>query len=94
MIIRCLTRRNVLQGISIGFQTDKIFHLLIVQKSPVRIREINLLEQQISELVKNAVKHGNGSDLNKKVRVWYSFTADEAHLIVQDEGPGFKEIEK
>lgn len=80
------------------FQSDfrqiRYFTLLIVQSAPLEIKEINLLEQQISEVIKNAVKHGNECDINKKVHVWYSFSATHAHLIVEDEGEGFKDLEK
>jgi hypothetical protein len=53
-----------------------------------------LLEQQISEIIKNAVKHGNKNDVKKKVRIWHKFTRDMARLIVEDEGEGFKSLEK
>ncbi|HTX72689.1 MAG TPA: ATP-binding protein [Rectinemataceae bacterium] len=76
------------------FRQIRYFTLLIVQSAPPDIKEINLLEQQISEIIKNAVKHGNKCDLEKKVRVWYSFSPEHAHLIVEDEGPGFKDLEK
>ena len=80
------------------FQSDfrqiRYFTLLIVQSAPLEIKEINLLEQQISEVIKNAVKHGNECDINKKVKVWYSFSPTHAHIIVQDEGEGFKDLEK
>lgn len=76
------------------FRQIRYFTLLIVQSAPLEIKEINLLEQQISEIIKNAVKHGNDCDLNKKVRVWYSFSSTHAHIIVEDEGEGFKDIEK
>jgi hypothetical protein len=76
------------------FRQIRYFTLLIVQSAPLEIKEINLLEQQISEIIKNAVKHGNECDLNKKVRVWYSFSSTHAHLIVEDEGSGFKDLEK
>ncbi|HPX13601.1 MAG TPA: ATP-binding protein [Treponemataceae bacterium] len=76
------------------FRQIRYFTLLIVQTAPLDIKEINLLEQQISEVIKNAVKHGNQCDLNKKVRVWYSFSSTHAHLIVEDEGDGFKDLEK
>ncbi len=76
------------------FRQIRYFTLLIVQSAPLEIKEINLLEQQISEIIKNAVKHGNDCDLNKKVRVWYSFSSTHAHLIVEDEGSGFKDLEK
>ena len=68
------------------FRQIRYFTLLIVQSAPLEIKEINLLEQQISEVIKNAVKHGNDCDINKKVRVWYSFSPTHAHLIVEDDG--------
>ncbi len=74
------------------FRQIRYFTLLIVQKAPPEIREINLLEQQVSELIKNAVKHGNRSDKNKLVKVWYSFSEEEARLIIEDEGEGFQKI--
>ena len=76
------------------FRQIRYFTLLIVQSAPLEIKELNLLEQQISEVIRNAVKHGNHCDINKKVTVWYSFSPTHAHLIVQDEGEGFKDLEK
>ncbi|MFW5806165.1 MAG: ATP-binding protein [Spirochaetota bacterium] len=76
------------------FRQIRYFTLLIVQKAPPELKELNLLEQQISELIKNAVKHGNKNDPQKKVSVWFSFREDHAHLIIQDEGPGFRELEE
>ncbi|MBN1699668.1 MAG: ATP-binding protein [Spirochaetales bacterium] len=75
------------------YRQIRYFTLLIVQKAPPEIKEINLLEQQVSELIKNAVKHGNKNDINKKVRVWYNFDSHSAQLIVEDEGEGFKNLE-
>jgi serine/threonine-protein kinase RsbW len=75
------------------FRQIRYYTLLIVQKAPPEIKEINLLEQQISELIKNAVKHGNKKDKRKSVEVWYSFDRTSARLIVQDEGRGFRKLE-
>jgi len=75
------------------FRQIRYFTLLIVQKAPPEIKEINLLEQQISEIIKNAVKHGNKNNIEKKVKVWYSFSTTHAHLIVEDEGEGFQDLE-
>ena len=72
----------------------RFFSMLIVQKAPPEIKEINLLEQQISELIKNAVRHGNKNDINKKVKVWAGFSTDHAHVIVEDEGDGFSKLEE
>jgi len=76
------------------FRQIRYFTLLIVQKAPPAIKEINLLEQQISEMIKNAVKHGNGCDESKKIKVWYYFSETEARIIVEDEGPGFSAIDQ
>jgi hypothetical protein len=80
------------------FESDyrqiRYYTLLIIQKAPMEIQEINLLSQQVSELIKNAVKHGNKCDVKKKVKVWFLFTTEMAHIIVQDEGEGFKDLEK
>ncbi len=67
---------------------------LIVQKAPPTIREVNILEQQISEIVKNGVRHGNGNDKTKALRVWFAFSTQSARLVVADEGDGFAEIER
>ncbi|MBF9018309.1 MULTISPECIES: ATP-binding protein [unclassified Oceanispirochaeta] len=74
------------------FRQIRYFTLLIVQKAPPEIREINLLEQQISELIKNAVKHGNGSNPDKIVKVWYTFSEEQARIIIEDKGKGFTAI--
>jgi serine/threonine-protein kinase RsbW len=76
------------------FRQIRYYTLLIIQKAPLEILEINLLSQQISELIKNAVKHGNKSDPDKIIKVWYNFNTEKARLIVQDEGEGFKDLEK
>ncbi len=76
------------------YRQIRYFTLLIVQKAPPEIREINLLEQQVSELIKNAVKHGNKSDASKMVKVWYTFTEEEARMIIEDEGEGFQSIKE
>jgi hypothetical protein len=72
----------------------RYFTLFIMESAPPEIRQTNLLEQQINEIIKNAVKHGNHCDPNKIITVWYSFTPDQAHIIVQDEGHGFTELER
>jgi len=88
-----MTRENMFyKEFPSDFRQIRYFTLLIVQKAPPEIREINLLEQQISELIKNAVKHGNHSDKDKQVRVWYTFSEEEARLIIEDEGEGFTAI--
>jgi len=91
---KLLVRNGMLnKGFPSDYRQIRYFTLMIAQKAPPGIKEVNLLEQQISELIKNAVKHGNKSDPNKKIRVWYSFTSLNARLIIEDEGAGFKRID-
>lgn len=76
------------------FRQVRFFSMLIAQKAPAEIKEFNLLEQQISELIKNAVRHGNKRDPAKVVKVWSSFSKNHAHLIVEDQGDGFKKLDE
>jgi len=70
------------------------FSNVIMQKVPESIKGKHLLERQIRELLKNAIKHGNKSDRTKKIKIYYAFTPEEAHIIIEDEGEGFREIEE
>lgn len=76
------------------YKQIRFYTMLIMKKCPPRVEEKRLLEQQLSEIIKNAVTHGNKNDLSKTVSVWYEFTTDHARVIVQDQGSGFKELEK
>jgi len=59
---------------------------------PERFKEGNLLEQQVSEIIKNGIKHGNRCDPCKRIRVWHDFRK-RVRLIVEDEGEGFRDLE-
>ena len=76
------------------YQKIRYYTSLIVQKAPAEIKEVNILEQQISEIIKNAIKHGNKKDKSKKVKVLFSFSKNHAHLIVSDKGKGFQQIDE
>lgn len=65
----------------------------ILRDCPDRFREDNLLEQQLSELIKNGIKHGNGGDPSKSLKVWYDLRK-RVRFIVEDEGPGFQALEQ
>ena len=65
----------------------------ILRDCPEAFREGNLLEQQLSEIIKNGVKHGNKCDTNKKIRVWYDLRK-RVRFIVEDEGAGFTRLEE
>ncbi len=56
--------------------------------------DLTVLQQQVSELIKNAIKHGNHNDVNKIIKVWYEFNNDYYKVIVEDQGDGFQNLEK
>lgn len=72
----------------------RFFTVLIMKNAGEKIKENNLLEQQLSEIIKNAILHGNHGDKSKKIKVWYEFRTDEARFIVEDLGEGFQDLEK
>jgi anti-sigma regulatory factor (Ser/Thr protein kinase) len=65
---------------------------LILQQCPEEFKEGNLLEQQLSEIIKNGIKHGNKKDPSKKLKVWYDLRK-RVRFIVEDEGEGFTNLE-
>lgn len=79
---------------SSDYRLIRYYTKILIQKAPPVIKEHNLMEQQISEIIKNAIKHGNRQDPLKIVRVWYLFKPEEVRLIVEDQGEGFRDIEK
>lgn len=64
----------------------------ILEDCPEAFREGNLLEQQLSEIIKNGIKHGNRCDPGKRLRVWYDLRK-RVRFIVEDEGEGFAELD-
>ena len=64
----------------------------ILKDCPEAFREEGLLEQQLSEIIKNGIKHGNKCDPSKKLRVWFDLRK-RVRVIVEDEGPCFIELD-
>ena len=64
----------------------------ILKEAPDEFLEGSLLEQQLSEIIKNGIKHGNKCDPRKMLRVWYDLRT-KVRFIVEDEGAGFKNLE-
>lgn len=65
----------------------------VLADCPEAFLEGNLLEQQLSELIKNGIKHGNHCDPTKKLRVWYDLRR-RVRFIVEDEGAGFTDLDR
>lgn len=72
----------------------RYYTVMVINKAPEHMKEKCLLEQQISEIIKNAIYHGNKKDKSKIVKIWYSFDNNCAKIIVEDEGEGFTELER
>jgi serine/threonine-protein kinase RsbW len=64
------------------------FTAQVLSECPDSFKEGNLLEQQLSEIIKNGIKHGNHNNPAKRLRVWYDLRK-RARFIVEDEGEGF-----
>lgn len=78
---------------SSDFSRIREYTAKVLADCPSLFREGNLLEQQLSEIIKNGIKHGNRSDPSKKLRVWYDLRK-RARFIVEDEGEGFLELDQ
>jgi hypothetical protein len=75
------------------FSRIRDYSAMILEHCPAAFLEGNLLEQQISEIIKNGIKHGNKNDPSKKLKVWYDLR-NRARFIVEDEGEGFTRLEE
>jgi serine/threonine-protein kinase RsbW len=64
----------------------------ILRDCPEKFLDDRILEQQLSEIIKNAIKHGNKQDPQKHLRVWFDFR-HRVRFIVEDEGEGFNELD-
>lgn len=52
-------------------------------------QEVGAIEVAATEAIVNAIRHGNGNDLTKQVRIAYRIDEKEFVLRVEDQGPGF-----
>jgi serine/threonine-protein kinase RsbW len=75
------------------FSRIREFTALVLADCPEAFKEGNLLEQQLSEIIKNGIKHGNRNDSAKSLRVWYDLRK-RVRFIVEDEGEGFTDLDK
>lgn len=53
-------------------------------------RDVFGVRLSLEEALVNAIKHGNGMDPNKTVRVEWSISTEFVRVVVEDQGPGFK----
>lgn len=57
-----------------------------------RIKECDAFQIAFEEALTNAIVHGNGNDLNKKVNIEFNIINDYVEVIIEDEGNGFDYI--
>ncbi len=86
---------NTFQEISIpstlqDAKRPEIAILKEVEKRGFCQEAIFAIKLALEEAMTNAVKHGNGSDPNKRVTVRYAVDNTRAVIIVRDEGGGFQ----
>ncbi|MGL4463168.1 MAG: ATP-binding protein, partial [Planctomycetia bacterium] len=74
------------------WQGQRVFHVLlaVLRQRGYSEDEIFGIRTAVEEAVVNAIRHGNGLDPNKFVRV--GFSVSEQHLVIEvaDEGNGFQ----
>jgi hypothetical protein len=90
------TKGMLLKVFPSRFQKIREYALFLIKGMPEKFKEKNLLEQQLSEIIKNGIEHGNKSDPKKKVKVWYKARRrgrKYVHFIIEDEGEGFQNLE-
>ena len=74
------------------FTRIREYSAVVLKDCPDMFQEGNLLEQQLSEIIKNGIKHGNRCDPSKRLTLWYDFRK-RVRFIVEDEGDGFADLE-
>jgi serine/threonine-protein kinase RsbW len=60
-----------------------------VARAGFNYHAIYALKLALEEALVNAIKHGNRLDASKKVYVEAHVNAEQAEIIIEDEGPGF-----
>jgi hypothetical protein len=75
------------------FSRIREYSAQILERCPKQFLEENLLEQQLSEILKNGIKHGNKCDVSKTLKVWYDLRY-RVRFIIEDQGEGFRRLEE
>ncbi|MDR1588267.1 MAG: ATP-binding protein [Treponema sp.] len=77
--------------LSSDFSKIREYSAKILERCPKEFLEGNLLEQQLAEIIKNGIKHGNKNNPGKKIKIWYDLR-NRVRFIVEDEGEGFSRL--
>ncbi|MCP4171996.1 MAG: ATP-binding protein [Fuerstiella sp.] len=63
--------------------------IALMEKHEYSMRDIFAMRLSLEEGITNAIKHGNGNDLEKKVTVFADVSDEKLRVEVTDEGEGF-----
>lgn len=61
----------------------------LINRSKLSPTQIFKLEYSFKEMLQNAWEHGNGKDINKKIKISYVLFDDRLVIKITDEGSGF-----
>jgi serine/threonine-protein kinase RsbW len=64
--------------------------LALLEQSGYSSKEIFGVKLSLEEAIVNAIKHGNGMDPAKQVRIQCEVDASQALIVIEDEGEGFR----
>lgn len=85
-----------ISGDVIVIPSDAVYIAAVDEFIENRLKEIEVSKSvkadvaiSVSEVVSNAILHGNGNDINKKVTVKIDVRKDEVEITIKDQGKGF-----
>ncbi len=61
----------------------------LIESVPFDDRDVFGIRLALEEAIVNAIKHGNGMDPDKAVRIWCRVTQENVRVEIEDEGEGF-----
>lgn len=64
--------------------------IALMEQHEYSMRDVFAMRLSLEEAITNAIKHGNGGDLNKSVSVVAEVSDEKLRVVVQDEGEGFE----
>jgi serine/threonine-protein kinase RsbW len=89
--IKIIRKNNRMEIPSSLDYLPKVDQFVVSKLKKLRIKKDQLVDIAISvsEIVTNAVMHGNKNDLGKKVKIHVDATPSRVEVMVEDEGTGF-----
>lgn len=82
-------RNIVLQSVAAEAQKVQMEIVMAAQAAGFSEPQLFAIRLSVEEAIVNAIKHGNGSDADKKIVIGYRVGPDAVTVRVEDQGPGF-----